>query len=371
VSALTQHLHTIFDTAAAGVLKGVRRKKPWGSPPPETELDEGDPLARFKTQLTSYLPPKEVEAITRAYDYSAQAHVGQLRISGEPYISHPLAVADTLARWRLDPNAVMAALLHDVMEDTTCTKEDIAERFGKTTAELVDGVSKLDRLEGQTYEEAQAENFRKMLLAMARDVRVILIKLADRRHNMQTLGAMSKEKQRRIARETLDIYAPIANRLGLNALYRELQELSFEHAYPVRHRVLTKAVKQARGNRREVVGKILDAVRKVLPESGIEAEVMGREKACLRHLPQDARKASEFFAGARYLWLSHCGQGSAHLLPRSRHFAQPLPTGTGQVQGLHRDPQGQRLPVFAHHTDWSLWHAGRNADSYLGDASCG
>ena len=257
MSALTQHLHTIFDTAAAGVLKGVRRKKPWGSPPPETELDEGDPLARFKTQLTSYLPPKEVEAITRAYDYSAQAHVGQLRISGEPYISHPLAVADTLARWRLDPNAVMAALLHDVMEDTTCTKEDIAERFGKTTAELVDGVSKLDRLEGQTYEEAQAENFRKMLLAMARDVRVILIKLADRRHNMQTLGAMSKEKQRRIARETLDIYAPIANRLGLNALYRELQ---------------------ARGNRREVVGKILDAVRKVLPESGIEAEVMGREK---------------------------------------------------------------------------------------------
>ena len=172
----------------------------------------------------------------------------------------------------------MAALLHDVMEDTTCTKEDIAERFGKTTAELVDGVSKLDRLEGQTYEEAHAENYRKMLLAMARDVRVILIKLADRRHNMQTLGAMSKEKQRRIARETLDIYAPIANRLGLNALYRELQELSFEHAYPVRHRVLTKAVKQARGNRREVVGKILDAVRKVLPESGIEAEVMGREK---------------------------------------------------------------------------------------------
>ncbi len=278
MSALTQHLHTIFDTAAAGVLKGVRRKKAKGGTPPEALVEEGDPLTRFKTQLASYLPAKEIEAITRAYDYSAAAHVNQFRISGEPYISHPLAVADTLARWRLDPNAVMAALLHDVMEDTTCTKEDIAERFGKTTAELVDGVSKLDRLEGQTYEEAQAENFRKMLLAMARDVRVILIKLADRRHNMQTLGAMRPEKQRRIARETLDIYAPIANRLGLNALYRELQELSFEHAYPVRYQVLAKAVKQARGNRREVVGKILEAIRKVLPESGIEAEVMGREK---------------------------------------------------------------------------------------------
>jgi guanosine-3',5'-bis(diphosphate) 3'-pyrophosphohydrolase len=165
-----------------------------------------------------------------------------------------------------------------VMEDTHVTKEQIAERFGKVTAELVDGVSKLDRIEHQSYEDAQAENFRKMLLAMARDVRVILIKLADRLHNMRTLDAVRPEKRRRIARETLDIYAPIANRLGLNTLYRELQELSFRHAHPLRYRVLTRAVKQARGNRREVVSRILETIRIALPQAGISAEVMGREK---------------------------------------------------------------------------------------------
>ncbi len=284
MSALS-HLHTILDHATAGVFKGAARRKKnkmeaAAVPPPL--IEDPDPLkaalARFNAQLASYLPSHDVERIAQAYEYSAAAHVNQFRISGEPYITHPLAVADTLASWRMDAYAVMAALLHDVMEDTGSTKEELAERFGKVTAELVDGVSKLDRLESQTYEEAQAENFRKMLMAMARDVRVILVKLADRRHNMQTLGAMRPEKQRRIARETLDIYAPIANRLGLNALYRELQELAFQHQYPIRYRVLAKAVKQARGNRREVVSKILDAIRVALPAAGIEADVKGREK---------------------------------------------------------------------------------------------
>jgi len=164
------------------------------------------------------------------------------------------------------------------MEDTEIPKQEIADKFGKAVAELVDGVSKIDRIENQSFEEAQAENFRKMLLAMARDVRVILIKLADRRHNMRTLGAVPLQKRRRIARETLDIYAPIANRLGLNALYRELQELAFQHLRPLRYRVLEKAVKRARGNRRQVVDKIMAALRLSLPEAGIEAEVMGREK---------------------------------------------------------------------------------------------
>ncbi len=235
-------------------------------------------LNRLKETLSAYLPPAEVERVAAAYAFGEAAHVGQFRVSGAPYVSHPLAVAETLAGWHLDAQALIAALLHDVMEDTAITKQEIADRFGNAAAELVDGVSKLDRIEDQSFEQAQAENFRKMLLAMARDVRVILIKLADRLHNMQTLDVIRPEKRRRIARETLDIYAPIANRLGLNTLYRELQELSFQHLYPVRYRVLAKAVKAARGNRREVVNKILTTLRKRLPEAGIDAEVMGREK---------------------------------------------------------------------------------------------
>jgi guanosine-3',5'-bis(diphosphate) 3'-pyrophosphohydrolase len=241
-------------------------------------IDLAEDLEHFLVQLAAYLRPEDIDQIAAAYHFSANAHRGQFRISGDPYISHPLAVAETLAHWRLDPQALTAALLHDVMEDTAITKAQIAQDFGKVTAELVDGVSKLDRLEHQSYEEAQAENFRKMLLAMAQDVRVILIKLSDRLHNMRTLDAVRPDKRRRIARETLDIYAPIANRLGLNTLYRELQDLAFRNLHPLRYRVLAKAVRAARGNRREVVGKILDAIKQRLPECHIDAEVMGREK---------------------------------------------------------------------------------------------
>jgi guanosine-3',5'-bis(diphosphate) 3'-pyrophosphohydrolase len=229
-------------------------------------------------KLATYLSPEDIARVNEAYLFSQMAHSGQMRVSGEPYISHPLAVASGLADWHLDAQALSAALLHDVMEDTDITKEQLIERFGKSVADLVDGVSKIDRIEHQSFEEAQADNFRKMLLAMARDIRVILIKLADRRHNMQTLGSMRPDKRRRIARETLDIYAPIANRLGLNVLYRELQELAFCHGQPMRYRVLEKAVKKARGNRREVVSKILEAIRTTLPSAGLDAEVMGREK---------------------------------------------------------------------------------------------
>jgi guanosine-3',5'-bis(diphosphate) 3'-pyrophosphohydrolase len=241
-------------------------------------VDLTEDLDHFLAQLASYLKPEDVDQVAAAYHFSANAHRGQFRTSGDPYISHPLAVAETLAHWRLDPQALTAALLHDVMEDTSITKAQIAQDFGKVTAELVDGVSKLDRIEHQSYEEAQAENFRKMLLAMAQDVRVILIKLADRLHNMRTLDAVRPEKRRRVARETLDIYAPIANRLGLNMLYRELQELAFRNINPMRYRVLAKAVRGARGNRREVVEKILAALKQRLAGAQIDAEVMGREK---------------------------------------------------------------------------------------------
>ena len=228
--------------------------------------------------LFNYLKPADVAKLGEAYRFSEAAHAGQTRQSGEPYISHPLAVTEILAGWHMDSQALMAALLHDVMEDTSITKDEIADSFGKPVAELVDGLSKLDKIEFQSAEDAQAENFRKMLLAMARDVRVILIKLADRLHNMRTLGAVSPAKRRRVARETKEIYAPIANRLGLNALFQELEELSFSHLYPLRHRVLAKATRSARGNRREVIGKTQEAIKARLAEAGIQAVVNGREK---------------------------------------------------------------------------------------------
>ncbi|MEW5889252.1 MAG: bifunctional (p)ppGpp synthetase/guanosine-3',5'-bis(diphosphate) 3'-pyrophosphohydrolase [Pseudomonadota bacterium] len=248
------------------------------SPLPVAPRDLEVEFDQLTRQISGYLKPEDVQRVDAAFRFAAAAHSGQFRISGEPYIFHPVTVAGILADWHLDSQALMAALLHDVMEDTAISKQELSRQFGKSLADLVDGVSKLDKIEFQSHEEAQAENFRKMLLAMARDVRVILIKLADRLHNMRTLDYVRPDKRRRIARETLEIYAPIANRLGLNNLYRELQELSFRHLYPMRYEVLSKAIRAARGNRREVVGKILEAIKRRLPECGIEAEVMGREK---------------------------------------------------------------------------------------------
>jgi GTP pyrophosphokinase len=244
--------------------------------------------AVFK-EWSGYLKPEDISQLQSAYQFSEQAHEGQFRKSGEPYISHPLAVANILAQWHLDTQALTAALLHDVMEDTSVTKTEISRNFGRPVAELVDGVSKLDKIEFETHAEAQAENFRKMLLAMARDVRVILIKLADRLHNMRTLEAVESEQKRRTARETLDIYAPIALRLGLNSIYQELEDLALKHLYPDRYRVLAKAVKAAGGNRREVVGKVLDGIKKKLKSTGVEALAQGREK----HLYSIYRKMRE------------------------------------------------------------------------------
>jgi len=238
-------------------------------------MSEAELLIR---DASSYLKPEDLTQLRSAYQFSEAAHDGQFRRSGEPYISHPVAVASILAQWHLDSQALTAALLHDVMEDTTVTKSELVERFGKLVAELVDGVSKLDKIEFESQEQAQAENFRKMFLAMARDVRVILIKLADRLHNMRTLDAMHPKKRARIARETIEIYAPIANRLGLNGLYMELQELAFQNLYPNRYRVLKRAVEVQRGNRKEVVDKILDAIVQRLDDADIEAQVGGREK---------------------------------------------------------------------------------------------
>ncbi len=234
-------------------------------------------LALF-AKAAVYLSNSDLALLESAYEFSKSAHKGQFRKTGEPYVSHPTSVAHILTNWRLDAQTLSAALLHDVVEDTSTTKKEIKSKFGDVVAELVDGVSKLDQIQFESKAQRQAENFRKMLLAMSRDVRVILIKLADRLHNMRTLSIIYRKKRLRIAQETSEIYAPIANRLGLNNVFEELQELSFRHLYPNRFKVITKALKKARGNRRELIENILTQTQKKLEEEEINSSVSGREK---------------------------------------------------------------------------------------------
>src|SRR6187551_338704 len=230
------------------------------------------------TARLDYLDPADIEQVRKAYRFADEAHLGQMRSSGEPYITHPIAVAAQCAEWKLDAQALMAALLHDAIEDCGVTKAELIERFGAPVADLVDGLTKLDKLQFSTREESQAESFRKMLLAMARDVRVILIKLADRLHNMRTMEAVAPAKRTRVAGETLEIYAPIAHRLGLNQTYRELQELSFQHLQPWRHAALSKAVQKARGYRRDIVERIQRELEAAFAAAGINVRIFGREK---------------------------------------------------------------------------------------------
>ena len=226
----------------------------------------------------SYLKPEEVALIERACDYANDAHVGQTRQSGEAYITHPIAVATELAYWHMDAISIASGLMHDVLEDTGTTKLQLAAEFDDTIADIVDGLSKLEKLEYSSKEEHQAESFRKMILAMIKDIRVIIIKLSDRLHNMRTLGAVRPEKRHRIANETLEIYAQLANRIGLNEVYRELQDLAFKSLHPNRYKVLTRALEASRRNRRDVVGKVLTTFSQCLVAFNIEAQIKGREK---------------------------------------------------------------------------------------------
>jgi GTP pyrophosphokinase len=237
--------------------------------------------ASFKalTSKLDYLPGTDVEKVRQAYKFADEAHLGQIRNSGEPYITHPIAVAAQCADWKLDAQALMAALLHDALEDCGVTKIELIERFGSQVAELVDGLTKLDKLHFTTREENQAESFRKMLLAMARDVRVILIKLADRSHNMRTLADVSRDKWARISSETLDIYAPIAHRLGLNQVYRELQDLSFAYLHPWRNAILSRAVEKARSRRRDLIQKVQRELESEFVDAGMSMRIAGREKS--------------------------------------------------------------------------------------------
>jgi len=246
-------------------------------------------LRRLVDTLESYLSSSQIKSIMNAYEFGAEAHKGQTRQSGEPYISHPVAVAQELADMRLDPQAIAAAILHDVVEDTPASIADIEDQFGPDVASLVDGVSKLDQIEFRSRAEAQAESFRKMMLAMIEDIRVILVKLADRLHNMQTLDAMPADKRTRIARETLDIYAPIANRLGINRFKVELEDLGFRYLYPFRYRVLNNALRRAKGSQRQIVKRISEEIRAALEAEGLTADVVGREK----HLYSIYKKMAE------------------------------------------------------------------------------
>jgi GTP diphosphokinase / guanosine-3',5'-bis(diphosphate) 3'-diphosphatase len=235
-------------------------------------------ISQLLDKLEGYLPPAQVERVREAYDFGAERHQGQKRVSGEPYITHPVAVADILADLKLDADTLVAAILHDVIEDTPTAKAEIVSVFGQVVADLVDGVSKLDQIQFKNRQEAQAESFRKMLFAMVRDIRVIMVKLADRMHNMRTLGVMPPMKRRRIARETLEIYAPIAERLGLYAVKLELEDLGFRALYPYRYRVLERELKRARGNQKQFISKIEATFKAALAKADITAHVEGREK---------------------------------------------------------------------------------------------
>ncbi len=245
---------------------------------PKTETPEDKLFRRLCSILKNYLEQAQIDEIVRAYQLGTRAHLGQFRKSGEAYICHPVSVAITLAEMRMDARGIMAAILHDVVEDTDITHQELADEFGEEVADLVDGVTKLTKIDNKTHAEKQAENVRKMFLAMAKDFRVIMVKLADRLHNMQTLGSMPPEKKRRIAKETLEIYAPIANRLGMNKIRHQLESLGFQALYPCRHKVLSHAVKKIRGNRKEIIDTIQSTINTRLQQGKINATVEGREK---------------------------------------------------------------------------------------------
>ena len=235
-------------------------------------------ISQLIAKAEAYLPPDQVESIQDAYELANEAHKGQKRLTGEAYITHPVAVAGILADLHLDGQTVCAALLHDVIEDTPTAKDEILARFGREVAELVDGVSKLDKVQFKSRKEAQAESFRKMILAMVRDIRVIMVKLADRTHNMRTLGAMPPAKRRRIALETLEIYAPIANRLGIHSIKLELEDLGFHALYPQRYQVLERELKKTHGHQKEFLPKIKQGIEAALAKAGVKGEVDSREK---------------------------------------------------------------------------------------------
>ena len=305
-------------------------------------------IETLTTVLGSYLPEKQVAQIHRAHDYAANAHEGQYRRTGHPYISHPLAVARILAGMRMDHQTIMAALLHDVIEDTAVAKSTLGNRFGRQVAELVDGVSKL-AIMFESRAEAQAENFQKMALAMAKDIRVIMVKIADRLHNMRTIGVMSREQRQRTARETLDYYAPIANRLGMHNIMVEFEDLGFAALHPLRAESIRRRVEKARGHRKALLSKLHQSIQASLEAEGIEATVTSREKH-IYSIYSKMKSQQKSFEDIMDVFGFRIVVDDEDACYRSLGIVHNLykPVG-GALQGLHRHPQDQRLPVAAHH----------------------
>ena len=305
-------------------------------------------------RVAGYHPDPDLDIIKKAYVYSAKVHQGQVRKSGEPYLIHPLEVAGILAQLRLDEASIVAGLLHDTVEDTLATIEEIKELFGDEVALIVDGVTKLGKFSASqqlSQEEKQAENFRKMLVAMAQDIRVILVKLADRTHNMRTLDHMSEEKQARIAQETLDIYAPLANRLGISWMKTELEDLSFRYTRPKDYLDLENKVARKKKEREKYIDDVVGIIEAKLKESGRAREGERALQALLFHLQEDALAGHRLRAGARRDRLPGDHARAGAVLRRAGPGAPDVEAGAGALQGLHRDPQAEHVPVAAHHGD--------------------
>ena len=311
-------------------------------------------------QLETYLSADQIKLVEEAFVFAKDAHEGQMRSSGEPYITHPVAVAKILSEINLDHQTIMAALMHDVIEDTPVTEEEMTEKFGESVAELVEGVSKLTKIKFSTRAEAQAENFRKMMMAMVKDIRVIMIKLADRLHNMRTLGHLRADKRRRIAHETLDIYAPIANRLGIYNIREEMQVLGFAALHPMRHEILEAAVKKARGNRKEIINTIKQSIEKQLTDTNIKFEVQGREKNLFSIYRKMRNKHMTFFEvmdvyGFRIITdkIDSCYQilGQMHMLYKPVHnrfkdyIAIPKANGYQSLHTTLKGPHGLHVEI--------------------------
>ena len=329
-------------------------------------------IAALQRKIRAYLGAEQCERVETAHAYSKNAHLGQFRASGKPYIQHPLTVADILADWRFDDQSIVAALLHDVVEDTAVSLTQVRETFGNSVARLVDGLSKMERLEGMDRRRQEAETFRKILLTAADDWRVLFIKLADRLHNMRTLSALPDGgRRRRIALETLLIYAPIAERLGFSPVRDELQNLSFRHLRPHRHRVLSKALRNSKSNSRHVIARIEEAIREALVKHDIRGRLEKRRKN-LHSIYQKMGKAALVFraSGGHYRLSPDCGE-ARRLLRRLGRAARALCSRAREVQGLHRPAEVQRLSVAAHDIDDKGAGEGRDSNSHRGNASGG
>ena len=317
-----------------------------------------EPVLKLRDLLNTYLDPEKVAVVLQAFEVGNTAHEGQTRITGEPYILHPVAVAQILANMRMDHKSIAAAILHDTIEDTPLTKEQITRQFGSNIAELVDGVTKLDKMKFRTRVEADAESFRKLMLAMSRDLRVIFIKLADRLHNVRTLDSMTAQSRRRIARETLDIYAPIADRLGMNSMKHELEDMGFANLYPWRHRTITEHLNAMTGHRQEIVSNIMEALKKKMNEASVPCRISGRQKSAYsiykKMLAKDLpfSEVTDFYAFRIITQAeAHCylALGAVHSLyqPKPGRFkdfiALPKANGYRSLHTILNSPYG--LPV--------------------------